>query len=253
MRTSGNRLKFSVQLVRTRDGTVIWSETYDRELKDIFEIQEDVAAAVVDALKLRLLAGNAVSADRRTANVQAYEEYLLGRQYRDGVSLERHQHAQAAFQRAVTARPVVCTRPRRYRARGRGYRLDDDEGGPYDLALAEAERAMALAPRLVEAYVARAHVRMDRNWDYVGAKSDLDFASGIDPNNMELLQVYAVFCGSPGTLEGARNPASQRGPQSPGQQGLGLAGRDAHDARDYPARGRHSSAPSSCLPIPIIA
>ena len=58
VRTSGSRLKFTVQLVRAHDGTLIWSETYDRELKDIFEIQENVAAAVVDALKLRLLAGN---------------------------------------------------------------------------------------------------------------------------------------------------------------------------------------------------
>ena len=57
VRASGSRLKISVQLARTSDGTVIWSETYDREMKDIFEIQEEVAAAVVDALKLRLLSG----------------------------------------------------------------------------------------------------------------------------------------------------------------------------------------------------
>jgi tetratricopeptide (TPR) repeat protein len=105
----------------------------------------------------------------------------------------------------------------------------------YDLALAEAERAMALAPRLVEAYVARAHVRMDRNWDYVGAKADLDFASSIDPNNVELLQSYATFLWISGKLAKAleiqrrnlaRNPMA-----STAWDWLGVM---LTDARDYP-------------------
>ena len=62
---------------------------------------------------------------------------------------------------------------------------------------------MALAPRLIEAYVARANVRMNRNWDFVGARSDLDFAMSIDPNNMELLQAYSSFLWITGKLDEA--------------------------------------------------
>jgi serine/threonine protein kinase/Flp pilus assembly protein TadD len=203
VRAAGSRVKISVKLVRASDGTVFWSETYDREMKDIFEIQEDVATAVVDALKLRLLAGHALSAERRTTNVRAYEEYLLGRQYRDGVSLERHQRAQAAFQRAVALDASFAPAHAGIALAASDIGSATMQTEPYDLALAEAEKAMALAPRLVEAYVARAHVRMNRNWDFVGAKSDLDFAMSIDPNNMELLQAYGSFLWITGKLDEA--------------------------------------------------
>ncbi len=235
VRTSGNRLKFTVQLVRTRDGTVIWSETYDRELEDIFEIQENVAVAVVDALKLRLLAGNAVSADRRTANVQAYTEYLVGRQYRDGISLERHQHALAAFQRAVTADPSFAPAHAGIALAAAHIGSMSMTAASYDLALAEAERAMALAPRLVEAYVARAHVRMDRNWDYVGAKADLDFASGIDPNNVELLQAYATYWWISGNLPKALEIQRRNVTRNPmASAAWDWLGKMLSDARDFP-------------------
>ena len=235
VRTSGNRLKFTVQLVRARDGTLVWSETYDRELKDIFEIQENVAAAVVDSLKLRLLAANAVASDRRTANVAAYTEYLLGKQYRDGFSLERQQHAQAAFERAVKLDPAFA-------AAHAGIALAAADIGsmtmstaPYERALAEAEKAIALNPHLVEAYVARAHVRMDQNWNFAGARSDLEFAATLEPNNLELMQIYASYWLHDGDLSRAielqrriiaRNPVSSTAWD---WLGVMLAG-----ARDYP-------------------
>jgi eukaryotic-like serine/threonine-protein kinase len=235
VRTSGNRLKFTVQLVRARDGTVIWSETYDRELKDIFEIQENVAAAVVDALKLRLL-GNAVSSDRRTSNVDAYTEYLLGRQYRDGYSLERQQHAQAAFERAVKLDPGFAAAHAGIALAAADIGSMTMTAAPYELAIAEAERAMALAPRLVEAYVARAHVLMDQKWDYVGATADLELASAIDPNNVELMQLYAAYWLHSGDIRKAlelqrrivaRNPMSSTA--------LDWLGVILVAARDYPA------------------
>jgi serine/threonine protein kinase/tetratricopeptide (TPR) repeat protein len=235
VRTSGNRLKFTVQLVRARDGTVIWSETYDRELQDIFEVQENVAAAVVEALKLRLLAGKAVPADRRTASVQAYTEYLVGRQYRDSISLERQQHALAAFQRAVIADPSFAPAHAGIALAAADIGSMSMSTASYDLALAEAERAMALAPRLVEPYVARAHVRMDRNWDYVGAKADLDVASGIDPNNVELLQLYAAYWWVSGNLPKALEIQRRNVARNPmASTAWDWLGKMLSDARDFP-------------------
>lgn len=238
VRTAGNRLRVSVQLVRAADGTVIWSETYDRELEDIFEIQAQVSGAVADALEMRLLAAPSAPA-QRTPNVRAYAEYLVGRQYRDGVSVERHQYALAAFQRAVALDPSFAAAHAGIALASADIAAATMQNAPYDTALASAERAMALAPRLVEAYVARAKVRMGRAWDFVGARSDLEVATSIDPNNIELLQAYASYHWTLGHVHEAlelqkrcvaRNPLASKT-----WDWLGLM---YMDVRDYPAARR---------------
>jgi TolB-like protein/Tfp pilus assembly protein PilF len=236
VRTAGDRLKFTVQLVRAGDRTVIWSETYDREMKDIFEIQESVSAAVVDALKLRLLKGDARISTLRTANVRAYEEYLIGRQYRDGASRERNQHAKAAFERAVSLDPAFAPAHAGIALAAADIGLATMADESFEIALAEAEQAMTLAPQLAEAYVARAQVRLGRSWDFAGAKSDLDFAMNLDPNNIELLQAYASYLWMTGKNAAAleiqlrcvaRNPLASKT-----WDWLGLI---QMDARDYAA------------------
>ncbi len=80
VRKSGDRLRITAQLINVSDGYQIWSERYDRELADIFEIQDELALAIVDALKVRLLSNEkAVLRKRYTDNVEAYELYLKGR------------------------------------------------------------------------------------------------------------------------------------------------------------------------------
>jgi serine/threonine-protein kinase len=239
VRTAGNRLKFTVQLVRAKDGTVIWSDSYDRELQDIFEIQEEVAAAVVEALKFRLLPGNALASERRTSNVEAYEQYLLGRQFRDDISVERQRQALAAFERAAALEPSFA--PAHAGVALAAAQVGDMTmtNAPYDLALAEAERALALAPRLPEAYVARANVRMHRNWDFVGARTDLQLASEIEPNNMDLLQAHGTYLWMTGkvreALELQRRTVARNPLSSMAWDWLGVM---SLDARDYPAARR---------------
>jgi TolB-like protein len=76
---SGNRVRIAFLLSRVSDGTSLWSKRYDRELEDIFELQEDVARQVIDALKIQLAASQPVQLlDVGTQNAQAYEEFLLG-------------------------------------------------------------------------------------------------------------------------------------------------------------------------------
>lgn len=80
VRKSGNQLRITAQLINCTDGYQIWSERYDRQLADIFEIQDEIALAIVDALKVRLLSNEkAVLRKRYTDNVEAYELYLKGR------------------------------------------------------------------------------------------------------------------------------------------------------------------------------
>jgi serine/threonine protein kinase/Tfp pilus assembly protein PilF len=198
VRKSGNRLRFAVQLVQASTGTVVWSETYDREIKDVFKLQEDVAGKVVEALKVRLLTDQRIPPAERTTNVAAYEQYLLGLKYRENMSLDDKRKAMAAFEQAVALDPTFA----------RGYAASAavavDIGGStvdramYERARARAERAIAISPRLSGAYVARAFVRMHNDWDFAGARADLDIALGIDPNSMgvqQLLSSYLMITG----------------------------------------------------------
>lgn len=80
VRKSGDRLRITAQLINVADGYQVWSERYDRELADIFEIQDDITLAIVDALKVKLLTDEkAVLRKRYTDNVEAYQLYLKGR------------------------------------------------------------------------------------------------------------------------------------------------------------------------------
>ena len=76
VRRSGDRLRITAQLINTDDGSHLWSETYDREMADIFDIQDDVANAITTALQLRLVSDAVVKADRSTQNTEAYALYL---------------------------------------------------------------------------------------------------------------------------------------------------------------------------------
>jgi len=217
VRKSGNRLRFAVQLVQASTGTVVWSETYDREIKDVFKLQEDVAGKVVEALKVRLLSDQRIPPAERTTNVAAYEQYLLGLKYRENMSLDDKRRAMAAFEHAVSLDPTFA----------RGYAASaavavDIAGSTVDRAMyerarARAERAMALSPRLSGAYVARAFVRMHNDWDFAGARADLDVALGIDPNSMSVQQLLSSYLMVTGQLTEAlavqqsvveRNPLS---------------------------------------------
>jgi TolB-like protein len=76
VRRSGDRLRITAQLINTDDGSHLWSETYDREMADIFDIQDDVANAITTALQLHLVSDTVVKADRSTQNTDAYALYL---------------------------------------------------------------------------------------------------------------------------------------------------------------------------------
>jgi adenylate cyclase len=80
VRKAGNRVRITVQLINASDGYHLWSERYDREMKDIFDVQDEIALAVVDALKVRLLGGEKDAVlKHNTDNSEAYELYLRGR------------------------------------------------------------------------------------------------------------------------------------------------------------------------------
>ena len=95
VRKSGNRLRITAQLINVTDGYHLWSERYDRQIEDLFDIQDEVTLAVVDALKLKLLSSEKASLLKQpTENPEAYQLYLKGRYY-------WHQRTEEAVKKGI--------------------------------------------------------------------------------------------------------------------------------------------------------
>jgi len=160
LRRAGNRLRISAQLVDTRTDFPLWSERYDRELQDVFELQDEIAHKIADALRVTLSPQEQADlAAKPTDSLQAYDLYLRGKSYARRLTRQDLEFALQMFENAVAIDPkfalvfaaMANTCAQHYYNYGR-------EGGWIDKAKAAAEKAAALQPLLPEAYVARAWV-----------------------------------------------------------------------------------------------
>ena len=189
VRKSGDRVRITAQLIDVRDGTHLWSETYDRTMTDVFEIQDDVAAAIIDALQIHV--GVNPTRGRPTESSEAYDYYLRGRDYlrRPGVestlasAIQLFDRAIALDQQFAQAYAGLCdAQLETYRfarnpesfenaeiACKRALKLNDsssevhvalgnlyEAGGQYDEAVLEFEAAISLRPGSVDTYLALA-------------------------------------------------------------------------------------------------
>jgi hypothetical protein len=105
VRKSGNMLRITAQLVRAADSSQLWSRTYDRELTDVFAVQDEIAQAVVAALKVKLLPQQLLTNPHRTADTKAHDQYLLGKAALRRGRNEGYRDAVAAFRRAIEIDP----------------------------------------------------------------------------------------------------------------------------------------------------
>jgi serine/threonine protein kinase/Tfp pilus assembly protein PilF len=205
VRKSGDKLRVTAQLIRVDSGEHLWSETFDRDLHDVFKVQDDIASAVVAALKVHLLLmpQPAAQDELRTANIEAYNEYLRG--------MESYNHGDSdGYQRAIAAFTAATALDSRYAAAYAGlalarfWRADEttDTAG-YDSAVAAAEKAVALAPGLAAGYSARGFLRAVCRFDFAGAQADVDKAVALSPGNADVLHRSAVVLGIFGNLPAA--------------------------------------------------
>jgi TolB-like protein/Flp pilus assembly protein TadD len=208
VRKSGNTLRVTAQLIRVDNGYHVWSETYDRKLDDIFKVQDEIASAVVTALKVHLLPtqNTAGQEELRTQNLEAYNLYLQGRQ-------SYNQGDTAGYRRAVTAFQGATALDSRYAAAYADLALaqfwltDDSVSGDlpadlagFDSALAAAEKAVALAPGLAAGYAARGFLRSATRFDFAGAQADLDKAVALSPGDANILHRSAILLAVLGKL-----------------------------------------------------
>jgi len=204
VRKSGNHLRITAQLVRADNGFHLWSETYDRQLDDVFKVQDDIAGAVVTALRVHLLPlqQSAAQEQPRTGNLAAYNFYLQGRQSYNQGDAAGHQRAVTAFRSAVELDPHFAAAYADLAMAQFWVANDTDTVNDTieDSALADAEKAIALAPGLAAGYSARGYVRAAHRFDFAGAQVDLDKAVALSPRDANVLHRSAVLLASLGKL-----------------------------------------------------
>ncbi len=180
VRRAGNRVRITAQLIKVDDGFQLWSEEYNRDLTDIFAVQDDIAGAVVDALRVQLLRDATIVRDGyKTANVEAHDAYLLGRHRLLTRRLEDLTAARDYFQTAVELDPNYAAA---HAGVAEAVNLLNYYGG-IDLAemIANAgpaiARALELDPDMGEAYATRAWIWSRRGNE---SASTADFARAIE-------------------------------------------------------------------------
>jgi eukaryotic-like serine/threonine-protein kinase len=214
VRRDGGRVRVTAQLVKVSDGYHLWSRTFDRDVGDLFAVQDEIVGAVVQALQVRLLAGREPSSQlHRTANPEVYAQYLLGRQLvREDQVLPARQ-AVAAYRRALALDPTYAPAwAGLSQSLFWGYANIDGTAAELkaarEEAMAAAEQAVTLTPELAEAFSARGFLRASLDWDWIGARSDFERAVALEPGNAEIRQRYARNVLAPiGLLADARAAA----------------------------------------------
>jgi TolB-like protein/Flp pilus assembly protein TadD len=201
VRKAGKRLRITAQLIRADSGYRLWSQTFDRDDKDIFAVQDEIAQAVVSALKLKLAAGAQVTGSRGTTNTEAYNQYLLGRQLDRRGTLEGYRHAVEAYRKAIALDPNYAAAYAELALSETfiGDLTGDTQGG-LERAGEVADKAIALAPNDATGYSARSVLRSGWLWDWSGAQADIEKALSLDPHNSDVQHRYAALLDSHGRL-----------------------------------------------------
>jgi TolB-like protein len=203
VRKAANRLRITARLVQAVNGYQLWSETYDRDTKDIFKVQDEISAAVVTALKLKLVAPAAVAADRGTTNTAAYNQYLIAKHLDRLYTLDGYRRALEAYEKALSIDPHYEI-ARAASNLSRASIADQTGDGPgLTRAIAEMQEGVTRAPDQAWAYRYRGIARTQWLWDYAGAKADFQKAIALAPTEPLNLQDYGTVLETLGQFEAA--------------------------------------------------
>ena len=203
VRKAGGRVRVTGQLINSKDGGHVWAERFDRDLTDIFAIQDEITHAIVEQLRVKLLPQERKAIGQTpTDNVEAYTYYLRGRQFLHRHSKSYYQLARRMFEKAVELDP-------RY-ARAYAGIADCDsfmflhyrEGVAIESILATAEKALALDSGLAEAHASRG-LALSVGQRHEEASVEFERAIALDPNSFEAHYHYARENFMQGRLERA--------------------------------------------------
>ena len=204
VRKAGSKLRVTAQLVNVTDGYHLWSERYDRELEDVFAIQDEIAGNIVRALRVVLSDAEKRAIEKApTANVQAYDYYLRGRQFFHQFRRTGMQFARRMFERAIEVDPG-------YAIAYAGvadccsflYMYWDGSKANLEGAESASRKALELDPELAEAHASRGFaVSLSKQYDE--ARREFDTAIRLNPKLYEAHYFFARACFQEGKLEEA--------------------------------------------------
>ncbi len=200
VRKAGARVRITAQLIEAAGGSHLWSQQFDRELTDVFAVQEEIARAVVAALRLKLLPS---AHEERTVNAEAHDQYLLGRAFIARGSGDAYVSAVQALRKSVELDPAYAPGWATLAIALFWQGDSSAKGDPkrdWPQAEAAAEKAIALAPDLAEGYSARAVFRTTLLHDWEGARADVERARSLHPGGVDIQVQYAVLLASLGRL-----------------------------------------------------
>ncbi len=203
VRKAGNRIRIAVQLIDATDGYHLWSESYDRELADVFAVQNEIARTVVETLTPRLAtAATAPLVDPGTENVEAYSLHLRGMHYSWKRSPETYRIALQYFEQAIKADPRFA---RPYASVAFAYTMlgfDEFAAMPPREAMPRAkaaiEKALERDPLLGYGHCRRAIISFLFDWDWPRAEQEFGQAVRLSPQDLATLHWHSMFLGAMG-------------------------------------------------------
>ena len=206
VRKSGDRLRITAQLTSTDDGRLMWSQRYDRQLIDVFTIQDEIAGTIVNTLRATMFTELSEHVPRRyTENIQAYGLYLKGRYAWNKRSQEGVAEAIRYFEQAIAEDPHYAPA---YAGLADSYALDVDYRAvpvaePFQRAKEYARKALALDETVFSAHASLAWSLFIYDWDWEGAEREFRRAIELNPRYASAHQWYAFLLVSQGKADAA--------------------------------------------------
>jgi adenylate cyclase len=216
VRKSGKTIRITAQLIRADNGYHVWSKTYDRQLDDIFKVQDEIAGAVVSALQISLSA-NAARGAPKSSSADSYALLMQAQYFLFRQTLEDQRKALEYYKRAIEADHASAVAwGGLSRATANLWTLGAlSWKDAYADALRAAERAVALDPQLADAHIALGKVYLVLGQDFGSAKREFDVARALDPESAVTLFWSALTAMSAGDLKNAIQLSQQAAAKDP--------------------------------------
>ena len=203
VRKSGDHLRVTAQLINSRDGTQLFSQTYDRDLSDVLKMQDEIAIALVRALQIEVGAG--VFPRPALRNTEAYTVYLQGLHALDGHNQQSMEKALRDFQRALDLDPSFADAAAKIGVAygGLGQFGFMPSGVAYEKSRQSADLALRLDPNLAGAHALLGFIHFNYDGDWAAAERELKLARALAPNDASVLFVSSLLSGRMGRSDEA--------------------------------------------------
>jgi DNA-binding winged helix-turn-helix (wHTH) protein/TolB-like protein/Tfp pilus assembly protein PilF len=199
-------LRATLRLIRTSDGSQVWTDSFDERETEIFKLQDTMASQTAKSLKWSLANDGRPRANRYTNNRDAYHAYLLGRMFFDKRQADDYEKAIAEFERAIVLDPsyaLALTGLADVYALQANVRTGAERDALYEQSRSMAIRALKLDEALAEAHTSLGWVKRVRDWDWSGSEAEFKRALELNPSDVNAHQWYAMLLTTLGRTEEA--------------------------------------------------